>query len=80
MLEQHFLDAFETFFTPAPAAKLVAARVNQCLREARLNNNEQADFKAWMERTHGVKHSRTKTERLYNGIRLNGVVEGGTAN
>lgn len=68
--EQNYHDIFNRFFVAEQGSKVIAAVVARLLDTAKLNNQEKADFKAWMERTHKVKFGRTNKERFYIGLRL----------
>jgi hypothetical protein len=68
--EQRYHDLFNRYFEAQPGNKVLAAQVALRLHHAKLNNQEMADFKAWMDRTHKVKFDRTNKERFYMGLRL----------
>jgi len=69
--EERFHDVFEERFIADPNCATEAKFVSAALRAEGLNNNEIADFKAWMARMHGVVFKPTNKVRLYRGLRLN---------
>ncbi len=73
-LEEEFAALFEDNFKVDPSGRVDAAIMVARLKSARLNNHQPGDFKAWMERTHGVKAARTNSKRFYTGISLRDVL------
>jgi putative DNA primase/helicase len=79
--EERFHDVFDRYFVVDGSATTEAARVRAVLQEdAKFSNHEIGDFKAWVERTHGVKYRVTKTERRYSGLAIRPRTAGGFFN
>lgn len=68
--EERYHDIFERNFKHRPGAEAAASVVSERLREAGLNNNDISDFKAWMDRTYGVKYDIRNNGRFYVNLML----------
>jgi hypothetical protein len=68
--EERYHEIFDSNFQAVSGQLMPAGDLSRRLRGLGFNNNEIADFKAWMERTHGVRTRRTNSGRFYEGIKF----------
>ena len=62
-------DIFDVYFEVAPGEKVAAKVVANILESKGMSNDQKGDFKAFLERKHGVKYARTGEGRWYVGMR-----------